>query len=202
MKNTAFTRRANILGAPSWPEPSSVFIHLHSVCGKLPGTQTEVNQRRYSNSRKSSGFPYKHVTLCGWALSNILTQPKQPDQNNETGLTPRWSPLCLLFYFELKAHMLPSGIWKNIRFEPKHHRACTHVRTCIFWIRIPFYRKDFERTLYTPKQGQTSPATLTHTRRWSSRVCECSCLKRNGNSLKVRQQINTLSLPVREGLLC
>lgn len=81
----------------------------------------------------------KQVGIYECALSNTLTQCKPwGDHNNETCLTPKRSPLCLLFCFELDAHMFPWGIWKNI-----HLNLNIAVCVCFFKIWIPFCHKDF-----------------------------------------------------------
>lgn len=89
---------------------------------------TEVNQRWYSNIQKSSWLQRSKVGIYECALSNTLTQCKLwGDHNNETCLTPKRSPLCLLFCFELDAHMFPWGIWKNSPSELKQSSLCVSV---------------------------------------------------------------------------
>lgn len=138
--------------------------------------------------------PAKRVGLYECALSNILTRCKLwGDHDNETCLTPKRSPLCLVLFWVRCPYVSLRDLDEHPS-EPKHSSVFLRSESLST-------AKTSERTLHTPKQGQTQ-ATL-HLQQWSTQfvapmmcvcVCVCSYMKSNGNSLKVRQQINALSL--------
>lgn len=154
-----------------------------------------MNQRWYSNIQKSSALQRSKL-----GFTSVHFQINLPSVSREEIIImkPVWLPNdhpCLLFCLELDAHMFPWGIRKNIYLDL--NRAVCFLRS-----ESLSTAKTSERTLHTPKQGQTQ-VTL-YLQQCSTEfvapmmcVCACSNMKSNGNSLKVRQQINALSLLVR-----